>query len=125
MSSTKDYEELILDLFIENNLSNVAPRQLDMFLCNNPEKVLNCTYDRSLFKNFSFNNQSCSDHFPICTQINLPLDAPFIQWSDWFAYNNTDWKEFNYNLTIDPFTPFAIVMSIFFWNNATHGYATK
>ena len=63
VSSTKDYEELILDQIIENNLSNVAPSQLDLFSCNNPEKILNCTYDRSLFKNFSINNKPCSDHF--------------------------------------------------------------
>ena len=107
MSSTKDYEELILDQFIENYLSNVAPSQLDVFLCNNPEIVLNCTYDRSLFKNVSINTKPCSDHFSICTQINLLLDAPSIQASDKFAYNNTDWKEFNYNLTIDPFIPFC------------------
>ena len=107
MSSTKDYEELVLDQFIDNNLSNVAPSQLDMFLCNNPELVLNYTYDRSLFKNFSINNKPCSDHFPICTQINLLLDAPLIQESDKFAYNNTDWDEFNYNHTIDPFVPFC------------------
>ena len=43
MSSTKDYKELVLDHFIENNLSNVAPSQLDAFLCNNPEIVLKCT----------------------------------------------------------------------------------
>ena len=107
MSSTKDYEELVLDHFIENNLSNVAPSQLDVFLCKNPVIVLNCTYDRSLFKNFSINNKPCSDHFPICTQIKLSHDAPLIQASDKFAYNNTDWKEFNYNLTIDPFIPFG------------------
>ena len=48
-----------------------------------------------------------SYHFPICTQINLLLDAPLIQASGKFAYNNTDWKEFNYKITIDPFTPFC------------------
>ena len=81
-----------------------------MFSCNNPEIVLNCTYDRWLFKNFSIfsiNNKPCSDRFPICTQINLLLDAPLIQASDKFANNNTDWNEFNYNLTIDPFIPFC------------------
>ena len=107
MSSTKDYEELILHQFIENNLSNVAPSQLDVFLCNNPEIVLSCTYDRLLFKNFSINNKPGSDHFPICTQINFLLDSPLIQASYKFAYNNTDWKEFNNNLTIDPFIPFC------------------
>ena len=90
MSSTKDYEELVLDHFIENNLSNVAPSQLDVSLCNNPEIVLNCIYDHSLFENFSTNNKPCSDNFPICTQINLLLDAPLNQASDKFAYNNTD-----------------------------------
>ena len=33
MSTTKDYDELIFDQFIENNLSNVYPSQLDVFLC--------------------------------------------------------------------------------------------
>ena len=107
MSSTKNYEKLFLDQFIENNFSNVAPSQLYVFLSNKAEIVLNCTYDLSLFKNFSINNKSCSDLFPICAQINLLLDAPLIQASDKFAYNNTDWKEFSYNLTIDPFTLFC------------------
>ena len=124
MSSTKDYEELILDQFIENNLSNVAPSQL-VFLCNNPEIVLNCTYDRSLFKNFSINNKPCSDLFPICTQINLLLDAPLIQANDKFTYNNTDWKDFNYNLTIDLFTPFCYSNVDFLLEQFYSGYATK
>ena len=122
VSSTKDNEEFILDQFIENNLSKVAPSQLDEFLCNNPEIDLNCTYDRSLFKSFSINNKPCSDHFPICPQKNLLLDAPLFQASDKFAYKNTNWKEFNYSLTFDPFTLFASVMSIFFLSNCTHGY---
>ena len=91
-TSTNDYDELILDQFIENDLSNVAPSQLDVFLCNNPEVVLIFTYNRLLFKNFSNNQKPCSDHFPICTQINFLFDAPLIQASD---YNNTDWKNFN------------------------------
>ena len=124
MSSTKDYEELILDQFIENNLSKVAPSQL-VFLCNNPEIVLNCTYDRSLFKNFSINNKPCSDHFPICTQTNLLLDAPLIQANDKFAYNNTDWKDFNYNPTIDLFTPFCYSNVDFLLEQFYSGYATK
>ena len=122
MSSTKDNEELILDQIIENNLSNVILSQLDVFLCKNPEIDLNCTYNRTLFKNFSIDNKPCSDHFPICTQIIFLLDAPLIQASDKFANKNTNWKEFNYNLTIDPFTLFASVMSIFFLKNSTHGY---
>ena len=43
MSSTKDYEELILDQFVEKSLSSVAPSQLAVFLCNTPEINLNCT----------------------------------------------------------------------------------
>ena len=78
-----------------------------MFLCKNPEIVLNCTYYRSLIKNFGINNKPCSDHFPICTHINLLLYAPLFQASDMFAYKNTDWKEFNYYLTIDHFTLFC------------------
>ena len=84
-SSTNDYDEIILDQFIENDLSNVAPSQLDVFLRNNPKVVLIFTYNRSLFKSFSINKKPCSDHFPICTQINFLLDAPLIQASDKFA----------------------------------------
>ena len=82
MSSTKDYEELILDQFIENILSNVAPSQL-VFLCNNPEIVLNCTYDRSLFKNFSINNKPCSHQKSTSTSYNVDLFTPF-------CYSNVD-----------------------------------
>ena len=53
-----------------------------MFLGNNLEIILNCIYDRSLFKTFVINNKPCSHHFPICTQINLLLDAILTQSSD-------------------------------------------
>ena len=99
MTSTKDYEKLILDLFIENNHSNVAPSQLEI--------VLTCTYDRSLYKNFSVNSKPCSDHFANCTQINLLFVATLIQAIEKIASNNTDRKVFNYKLTIDPFTCFC------------------
>ena len=39
MSSTEDYEELILDQVIENNLSNVAPSELDVSISNSLEIV--------------------------------------------------------------------------------------
>ena len=41
--------------------------------------------------------------FKLDSKTNLSLDEPI----DKFAYNNTDWKMFIYNLTIDPFAPFC------------------
>ena len=45
LSSTNLYEIQTLDMIVEINLTQYAPTQLDLSLCNNPELVTACTLE--------------------------------------------------------------------------------
>ena len=48
LSSSDIYESQLLDKLVELNLSQHAPTQLDVLLCDNPELISQCQIDRNI-----------------------------------------------------------------------------
>ena len=105
LSSSDIYESQLLDKLVELNLSQHAPTQLDVLLCDNPELILQCQIDRNIRDKLT---SQFSDHKPLYTTIaafsciNLPKIT-----NHRYAFKRADWDSLNSSIETEPFIPYC------------------
>lgn len=108
LSSHSQYEKPILNWFIDQNLSNSSPLQLDIFLSNKPENTIQCSVDHELQKQFSVNGKACSDHSPLRTCFEMLSNSTVFNPPDHkLAYKRADWDGINKAIVDRPFLPYC------------------
>ena len=104
LSSTNLYEIQTLDMIVELNLTQYAPTQLDVLLCNNPELVTACTLEDTATQYL----KQFSDHKPITT--TLYFDTNFEKQNPrkhQYAFKKADWDGLNQSILAEPFNPYC------------------
>ena len=75
--------------------------QLDVFLTNNPNRVINRDTKNDFNKSFH------SDHDAFTVKIEAQTDMQSKTKQHKFAFNKTDWKEFKNYILENPFKPYC------------------
>ena len=105
LSSSDIYESQLLDKLVELNLSQHAPTQLDVLLCDNPEIFSQCQIDRNIRDKLT---SQFSDHKPLYTTIAAfsCIALPKIT-NHRYDFKRADWDSLNSSIEIVPFIPYC------------------
>ena len=86
MSSRNDYEATTIEKLVNLNLTNFAPSQLDVFLCNSPDRIICSNLGENLSQRLRTNNKEYSDHKPVLTELNFSRPQPEHEILHQYAY---------------------------------------
>ena len=105
LSSSDIYEIQLLDKLVELNLSQHAPTQLDVLLCDNPELISQCQIDRNIRDKLT---SQFSDHKPLYTTIAAfsCINLPKITYHR-YAFKRADWDSLISSIETDSFIPYC------------------
>ena len=103
--STNDYENKIVEKFSEYNFQEILNHkqmgQLDVFLTNNPNQVINLDTKNEFNKSFNSNH----DAFTLKIEAQTDMQSETSQRK--LAFNKSDWKELNNYILENPFKTYC------------------
>ena len=105
LSSSDLYEIPILEKFTDLNLTQHAPTQLDVMLCDNPELIVSCDIDEPLIKMIT--NRFSNDKPVTCILVNNSECKLDKLKSHQYAFNRADWDGLNESIKTQPFSPYC------------------
>ena len=103
--SSDNYESSILNKLADQNftqiLNSTNRKQLDVFLTNKPELVINSGKENQFNKNFKSDHQASIISLQIENEVKADMKI------ENFAFNKVDWKTLNEAIVNDPFMPYC------------------
>ena len=104
-SSSYLYEIPILEIFTYLNLTQHAPTQFDVMICDNPELIVSCHIDEPLIKMIK---NRFSNHKPVtCFLVNNSECKLDKLKSYQYAFNRPDWDGLNESNKTQPSSPYC------------------
>ena len=107
MSSRNDYEATTIEKLVNLNLTNFAPSQLDVFLCNSPDRIICSNLGENLSQKLRTNNKEYSDHKPVLTELNFSRPQPEHEILHQYAFKRANWEGLNKDINSNPFNPYC------------------
>ena len=107
MSSRNDYEATTIEKLVNLNLTNFAPSQLDVFLCNSPDRIICSNLGENLSQKLRTNNKEYSDHKPVLTELNFSRPQPKHEILHQYAFKRANWEGLNKDINSNPFNPYC------------------
>ena len=105
LNSTNDYKNKTVGKFSEYNfqeiLNHIQFGQLDVFLKNNPNQVINRDTKNEFHKSFN------SDHDAFTVKIEAQTDMQSETKQHKFKFNEADWKDLNNYILENPLKPYC------------------